>query len=216
MTKVWLPKKRLSRLSFLVCLLGLAVIAILFAREPQTPRQATYMADEGAPAIKIGGQFSLQTHTEQQVTPSDFADNYMLVYFGFTHCPHICPMSLQVMAEALAILEKADSRKAAAVQPILITVDPTRDTPKILRDYVTAFHPRLVGLTGSADEIKAVSDRYKIYAARMDDNAAPHGYTMDHSSFFYLMRPGGDFLTHFDHSLTPEKMAARLAEAIKL
>ena len=109
----------------------------------------------------IGGPFKLVDHTGKTVTEKDFAGRKMLVFFGFTHCPDICPSGLQVMSAALDQL----GDKAGAVVPIFVTVDPERDTPEVMAKYVTSFHPRLVGLTGSQDAIKTTAKAYRVLCA---------------------------------------------------
>jgi protein SCO1 len=136
----------------------------------------------------------------------------MLVYFGFTYCPDICPAGLQVISAALDNIG-AQSDKVA---PLFITVDPERDTPEQLKSYVSSFHPSLTGLTGSAADISAAAKAYRVYYRKAQDPSLSE-YTMDHTSFVYLMDDKGDFITHFPHAVTPDKLAARLkAELEKL
>ncbi len=153
----------------------------------------------------LGGPFALTDHTGKRVTEKDFTGRYLLVFFGFTHCPDICPTGLQVMSAALDRL----GSKADRLVPLFITVDPARDTPEVMRAYVSAFNPRLIGLTGTEADIQAVTKAYRVYAKRVDDPGSADGYTMDHSSFIYLMDPAGAYVTHFSHSASPEEMAAR-------
>jgi protein SCO1/2 len=136
----------------------------------------------------------------------------MLVYFGFTFCPDVCPTALQVMAAAL---EKLAPKQADQVVPVLISVDPERDTPAQLGMYVKSFHPRLVGLTGSEAEIEAVTKAYRVYVKKVPDPKSSAGYTMDHSSIIYLMGPDGRYRTHFTHATNPDAMAERLSAFIR-
>ncbi len=135
----------------------------------------------------VGGPFSLIDHTGRRVTDVDFRGRYMLVLFGFTTCPDICPSSLTVVSAALDKL----GREGDAITPVLITIDPARDTPEKLAAYVKSFHPRLVGLTGSAAEISAAVKAYRVYAKKVPNEANPADYTMDHSAILYLMGPNG-------------------------
>ncbi len=153
--------------------------------------------------IELGGPFDLVDHTGRPVTQADFADGWMLVYFGFTFCPDVCPTELGTIAAALDAME-AD---AAVVTPVLISIDPERDTPAQLADYVAAFHPRMVGLTGTADQVAAVARRYRVYYARAQ-NPEMTEYTMDHSSFIYLVGPDGRVRSIFRPETAPETMAA--------
>ncbi len=204
----WIPEKLTTpmRISLAIGLIGSALLVGLVVTQTEKGRNAKLTGQ-----IELGGAFSLLNQTGQRVTEADFAGRHMLVYFGFTNCPHICPAGLQIMAQALDNLAKDAPQKAAAIEPVLITIDPTRDTPEVLGDYVSAFHPRLTGLTGSEEEINAVVKAYKAYTARIADDNSVDGYTMDHSAFFYLMGPDGAFIKHFDSALAPEKMAAQLA-----
>ena len=120
-------------------------------------------ADPGPPPLDgatMGGPFTLTSHDGRRVSESDFAGRYRLVYFGFTFCPDVCPTDLQVLAAGLRRFEASDAERAARVQPLFVTVDPARDTPEALRAYVANFHPRLVGLTGSEEEIARVARAY--------------------------------------------------------
>ena len=155
----------------------------------------------------VGGPFTLTDQTGKRVTDQDFRGKFMLVYFGFTNCPDVCPTALQVMAAALYKL----GPNAERITPVLITVDPEHDTPALLASYVASFHPRLVGLTGSQAEIDAVAKAYRVYAKKVPDPKSTAGYSMDHSSIIYVMGPDGSYRTHFTHATSPDVMADRLA-----
>ncbi|MEZ5923020.1 MAG: SCO family protein [Hyphomicrobiaceae bacterium] len=155
----------------------------------------------------IGGAFSLIDQDGRRVSDKTYAGRYLLVFFGFTHCPDICPAGLQVMGAALDQL----GAKADGLVPLFVTVDPARDTPEVMKAYVSAFHPRLVGLTGSQAEVDAMVRAYRVYAKRVDDLGSADGYTMDHSGFIYLMDTAGHYVTHFRHSASPEEIASRIA-----
>ncbi len=160
----------------------------------------------------IGGPFELTSHDGKRVRDAKYRGKLMLVYFGFTYCPDICPAGLQVISAALDNIG-AQSDKVA---PLFITVDPERDTPEQLKSYVSSFHPSLTGLTGSAADISAAAKAYRVYYRKAQDPSLSE-YTMDHTSFVYLMDDKGDFITHFPHAVTPDKLAARLkAELEKL
>jgi len=156
----------------------------------------------------VGGPFSLIDHTGRRVTDRDYLGRYMLVYFGFTYCPDICPTGLQVIGAALDQI----GNKADRITPVFITIDPERDTPEKLADYVRAFHPRMVGLTGSPEEIRSVSKGYRVYAKKVSDPRYPGDYTMDHTSIMYLMGPDGQFITHFTHATAVDVLASRLSK----
>lgn len=158
----------------------------------------------------VGGPFTLTDHTGRRVTDQDFRGRVMMVFFGFTFCPDVCPTALQVMAAAL---DKIGS-KAEQITPVLITVDPERDTPEQMAMYVKSFHPRLVGLTGSPEEIAAVAKAYRVYFKRVADPKSSGGYTMDHSAIIYVMGPDGAFRTHFTYTVNADAMAERLTELL--
>lgn len=154
----------------------------------------------------VGGAFTLTDNTGKRVTDQDYRGRYMLVFFGYTSCPDICPAGLQLMAGALDKL----GAKAERITPIFISVDPQRDTPEKLAAYVKNFDPRLVGLTGTPDEIAAVAKAYKVYYAKVPSKERPDDYTMDHTSIIYVMDPKGEFVTHFTPSTSVDEMAAKL------
>jgi cytochrome oxidase Cu insertion factor (SCO1/SenC/PrrC family) len=158
----------------------------------------------------IGGPFTLIDHTGKRVTDQDFRGRNMLVFFGFTLCPDVCPSALQVVSAALDKL----GPKADRFVPILITVDPEHDTPTQLASYVESFHPRLVGLTGTPAEIETVVKAYRVYVRKVSDPKSTAGYTIDHTSLIYVMGPDGAYRTHFAHTTNADAMAERLAKLL--
>lgn len=157
----------------------------------------------------IGGPFTLTSHEGRRVSDRDFAGKYRLVYFGFTFCPDVCPVDLQTVGAGLRQFERDDPERAAKVQPIFISVDPARDTPPVLRRYVAAFHPRLIGLTGSEDEIAQVARRYGVYYQR-GDPAPGGGYGVDHLRGIFLYGPEGEPIAIVPHEQGPAALAAEL------
>jgi protein SCO1 len=149
----------------------------------------------------IGGSFSLVSTDGKRVTDKDFRGKLMLVFFGYTHCPDVCPTELQNMAQ---VLDKLGS-DANQVAPIFISVDPARDTPQALAAYVKNFSPRIIGLTGSPDEVASAAKAYRVYFGRGEGGA--DNYTVDHSVFVYLMDREGNYLTHFMFNSAPETVA---------
>ncbi|MEO8318527.1 MAG: SCO family protein [Bradyrhizobium sp.] len=161
----------------------------------------------------VGGPFELTDHAGKPRTERDFRGKLMLVYFGFTYCPDICPTDLQAIGQTLDKL----GAEADSVQPLFITVDPERDTAQHLAEYVPMFHPRLIGLTGSAGAIRKAADAYKVYFARVDAGKETDGYyTVDHTAFIYLMDRDGNYLGFFPPGTTTDRMVEiirpRLAE----
>lgn len=158
----------------------------------------------------IGGPFTLTDHTGKRVTEKDFLGHYMLIFFGFTNCPDICPSGLQVLTTALDKL----GPKADAVIPVFITFDGKRDTPEKLAAYLKSFHPRLVGLTGSDEEIAAVTKAFRVYVQKVTDEKSPESYTFDHAAIFYLMGKDGAFLSPIPHTTDADELVRALSAAL--
>ncbi len=159
------------------------------------------------PQVTIGGPFSLTDHEGRSVTEKTYAGQYLLVFFGYTFCPDVCPTTLTTLSDALDILGDAGNN----VTPLFISVDPERDTTEHLKTYVSYFHPRIVALTGTDAQIKAVAKAYRVYYAKA--KAPPEDqddYLVDHSSITYLMGPDGQFIEHFSHGVEAEEIAERL------
>jgi protein SCO1/2 len=156
--------------------------------------------------ISIGGPFTLESGGGQPVTDRDFRGKYMLVYFGYTFCPDVCPTTLTAVADAMDKLGAAASR----VQPVFITVDPKRDTPAVVAQYTAAFGPNIVGLTGTAEQIAQVAREYRVYYAEHRTGSGPNDYSMDHSSVLYLMGPAGGFVAPVRADESGDEMAAHL------
>lgn len=148
----------------------------------------------------IGGPFQLTDQDGRARTDADFRGRYLLVYFGYTSCPDVCPTTLQTITNAMAKL----GGDAAKVTPVFITIDPARDTPAVMKAYAANFDPRLVALTGSDAEIAAAAKAYRIYYAKVGEGA---NYSMDHSSIVYLMGPDGKYLGHFGMDATADDIA---------
>lgn len=158
----------------------------------------------------VGGPFTLTDHTGTRVSDKDYRGKNMLLFFGFTYCPDVCPTALQVMSAALERL----GPKAERLVPLFISVDPERDTPEQMAQYVKSFDPRLVGLTGSREEIDKVLKDYRVYAQKVEDPKSTAGYTYNHSSIIYLMGPDGAYRTHFTHATTVDTMVERLSKLL--
>lgn len=158
----------------------------------------------------VGGPFTLTDHTGRRVTEKDFLGHPLLIFFGFTNCPDICPSGLQVISAALDKL----GEKGAKVTPIFITLDAERDTPEKLAAYVKSFHPRLVGLTGSEAELAAAAKAYRVYAQKVSDDATPGSYTYDHAAIIYLMGADGAFVTHIPHTTNVEQVVSILNKSL--
>ena len=157
----------------------------------------------------VGGPFILTVHTGERVSDEAFRGQFMLVAFGFTHCPDVCPAELQVMTAALESMGEGAER----VQPLFITIDPERDTAAHLADYMAHFHPRLIGLTGTPEEIAAVADAYHVWYEKVQEGGGAD-YVMDHTSITYLMGPAGEFVQHFSFGTSADTLAKALSKAV--
>lgn len=174
---------------------------LLLVGQPSPPRVET------SGKALVGGPFKLIDQSGKDVTDKDFRGRYMLVFFGFTHCPDICPAELQVMSAALDQL----GGKADQVVPIFITLDPERDTPDAIADYVKHFGANFVGLTGSPEAVAAAAKAYRVAYAKVEEEGAPDSYTVDHSALVYLMGTDGAYITHFAYGTSADKMAETMA-----
>lgn len=154
--------------------------------------------------VAVGGPFRLTDQTGKPVSDQDFRGRFMLIYFGYSFCPDVCPTTLQVMSDAIGKL----GDKARRITPVFITIDPERDTPRVLKDYMNAFGPNFVGLTGSAAAIKDVEKKYRVYAEKKPLKGGSYG--MDHSSVLYLMGPDGRLVTYYDEAISPDNLAKEL------
>ncbi|ABQ69173.1 SCO family protein [Rhizorhabdus wittichii] len=140
---------------------------------------------------KIGGPFTLTDQDGRKVSDGDFAGKYRLIYFGYTFCPDVCPVDVQTLMKGYRKVEASNPALAAKIQPIFITVDPARDTPAVLKQFVRAFHPKLIGLTGSEAEIAAVAKEFAIYYKKQQGSPGTPGYLVDHSRQAMLFDPQG-------------------------
>ena len=182
---------------------GIAAIAIAWGVLWLAPSISEKTSAIGA--VSVGGPFRLIDQTGQPVTEAAFRGRFMLIYFGYTFCPDVCPTELQTLATALDQL----GPDASKIVPLFITVDPERDTVAILKDYVPLFDKRLVGLTGTPAEIAAVTKAYRVYYAKSTPKDSTT-YLMDHSSFLYLMGPDGTFRALFRQGMAPDELAKAL------
>lgn len=171
--------------------------------------QSTLAGEPNDPlAGRFGGPFALMSHEGRLVSDADFRGRFLLVFFGYTHCPDLCPAGLATMTAALEMA----GPEAAAIQPLFITVDPDRDTAQVLAAYVKSFHPSLLGLTGGEAEIASLAKAYKVHRRKVltPPAADPADYVVDHGSLTYLMGPDGTFRTLVPHNTPAERLAALL------
>lgn len=189
--------------------LALSAALALAACSPAQPAAEPPLA-----GARIGGPFALIDQNGRRVTDRDFAGRWRIMYFGYTFCPDICPTGLQNLAAGLRAFERAEPARAAKVTPVFVSVDPARDTPAVMKPYVAAFHPRLVGLTGDEAAVRAATKAYGIFAQR--GAAQPGGgYLVDHSAQAYLMDPDGKPIALLSSEGPPDKVAAELAQWVR-
>lgn len=162
----------------------------------------------------MGGAFTLTDQNGRRVSDAAFAGKYRLVYFGFTFCPDVCPTDMAVLGAGLRRFEASDPTAAARVEPVFITVDPARDTPPVLRQFVAAFHPRFTGLTGSPEEIARTARAYGIFYER-GTLSQSGGYNVDHSRMAVLYGPEGQPIALVPHDRGPAAAAAELERWVR-
>lgn len=199
---------RPSVIAWICCFVIAFVLGALSLVSPE-PSEKTVAVT----GIALGGPFALTDQDGKNVTHATWDNHYLLVYFGFTHCPNICPLGLAKMAEALDALPQAQAKR---IQPIFITLDPERDTPSELKEYVHAFHPRLIGLTGTPGQIESVKKAYRVYGQKQGTGA---DYMINHSGFTYLMAPShagkpGETLAVFAHETSAREMAQEIKNTL--
>lgn len=186
--------------------LGAAAIFLAFQKPDDAPRSPAAINVAGA---DIGGPFTLTDHEGNRITSAELIDGPTLIYFGYTFCPDVCPVDVAVMASAVDLLEE----RGHVVKPVFITVDPERDTTEAVGYYARAMHPRMVGLTGTPEEIKAAADAYKVYYRRVDLEDSAAGYLMDHTTLTYFMMPDG-IRGLFRNRFPPEEIAGEVARIL--
>jgi protein SCO1/2 len=189
---------------------GAAALWLVEGRDPgQVPQQTGLLA---RPSDTVGGPFSLIDQSGRRVTEKSWPGKYLLIYFGYTFCPDACPTELLTIGQALDALPED---KADKIQPIFITIDPARDTAAKLGDYVSSFHPNLIGLTGSDAEIAAVAREYQVYYQKTSSAGNTSDYVMDHSSYVYLVDPAGKTIGIFSSDAQADDLAKSLERAVQ-
>ncbi len=189
---------RMPVLSWMICVIGLLSVAALWVVRPPVPTESP---SQNVAGVTVGGPFSLIDQDGHTKTDKSWQGKYLILYFGFTHCPDVCPLGLNNITEALNALPEETVEK---IQPVFITVDPLRDDVAALKNYVPLFHKKLVGLTGTEKQIEAVKTSYRVYAQKQ--GAGPN-YMVNHSAFTYLIAPNGELLHAFPHNTAPSEMA---------
>ena len=174
-----------------------------------------FLIPVGQPGLEVsqsflGGEFEMVNHLGETVTQETFKGRHMLVYFGYTFCPDVCPTELQSVTVALNDMGKT----ADEITPVFVTIDPERDDVAAVREYIGFFHPRLVGLTGTPAQVQTITDAFGVFYARARDTGETSDYLMDHSSLIFLMDEDGQYITHIRTGTSPEVMARLLTDAL--
>lgn len=204
--------------SFLLVILLLITAAMLFVTQNRTiDKSSGEVQSEGKPLI--GGDFTLINQDDKEVSNKDLHGKVMMVFFGFTYCPDICPVTVATFAKVLEIL----GDKAGGVAPVFITIDPERDTPEVLKNYLANIDERIIGLTGSKEQVKNAASQYKAYFAKAktatekaeEDMTGSTDYIMDHSGFIYVMDKSGSYVQHFPYDADAEEIAAAVSSLLK-
>lgn len=193
-----------------IVLVAAALSAGLYFFSPEFNR-SRLPEERSSGEVAIGGSFTLTDQNGNRVSDTQFRGKYMLVFFGFTSCPSICPVGMATLTQAMEQL----GDNASKLQPIFITVDPETDTPAQMKKYLANFHPSIIGLTGTLEEIEAAQSAYKVYASKLADKDMTGGYNVDHSGYVYLMGKDGKYLQHFTYDAEPKKLVKDIREAMR-
>jgi protein SCO1/2 len=199
---------RLVALTSATIALGLVIAVAVRLWPSGNAHLAKTLEKDVTGAAVIGGPFTLTDQHGTRISDGSFRGRLMLVYFGYSYCPDVCPTDLAAMSTAIDLLGLSGD----AVQPIFITIDPERDTVQRLAEYASLFHPRLVALTGSPDEIRQVASEYRVY---FEKSGSGPNYQVNHSDIIYLMDRDGRFITHFGQGTTPEQIAAAIRQHLE-
>jgi protein SCO1/2 len=177
-------------------------------------------ATRGTPHVKtigkpkLGGSFTLVDTDGKVVTDSEFRGKYLMVYFGFTNCPDICPTEMKKMTKALNDLERENPKVAEKILPIFISCDPPRDSCTEIKDYLEDYHPKFVGLTGTPEQIKRACKKYRVFYSAPDYEEGKSDYLVDHSIFIYFMDPYGNLCEYFAQNTTADKVKERMLDVV--
>lgn len=191
-----------------------AILTLLLALLLGACGQTAPAEDPPLKGARLGGAFSLTDQNGQRVTERSWPGKYKLVYFGYTFCPDVCPVDMRVIGAGLRRFEQSDPARGALVQPIFVSVDPQRDTPPVLREFVANFHPRLVGLTGTPDELARMARAYGVSFTR-EEGVTPGSYLMNHSRTAILYDPEGRPVQMIPYDKGPEGVATELARWVR-
>jgi cytochrome oxidase Cu insertion factor (SCO1/SenC/PrrC family) len=204
-----MSKKAIYFIFFISLCIGVGSGVAIKYLSPGPKAKAYEVAKMGR--VSIGGNFDLIDFNGQKISNKDFHGKYLLVYFGFTFCPDVCPTALNHIKEALELLPD-NTRKL--IVPIFITIDPGRDTIQHLKNYMHQFDDEIIGLTGTEEQIEEAMKQYRVYSKKIENEVERENYLLDHSSFIYFMNKDGEYISHFGHNTSPEKLAEFINDKI--
>lgn len=171
-----------------------------------TPAKKT-LADAPLAGASIGGPFTLVDGDGKTVKDTDFAGKYRIMYFGYTFCPDVCPVDVQNIGGAMKLLDKSNPKLSAQIVPVFVTIDPARDTPKVVKEFTSAFYSRMIGLTGTPAQVDAAAKAYRVPYAKRE---TPSGYLMDHGRQAYLIGPKGEPIALLPQEQSPQAIVAEI------
>jgi protein SCO1 len=190
-----------SYLAVSVTFFGAAsLIGFIYYLDQRKSAQRKKMQRAAVGKMAIGGPFSLITHEKKAMTDKDFRGQWLLIYFGFTHCPDICPEELEKLAEVTDSLRKQKDQQKYPFQPLFVSVDPERDTPELISRYIKDYSPHFIGLTGTRDQVAEMCKHYRVYFSqgpKIGDD-----YIVDHAIIMYLINPDGEFVDYYGRNKT--------------
>ena len=207
--------KRRRGLSVVLFALPVAVLALVGGLLWRYAEQRGPEPMTGSEEQVLGGPFELIDQRGSLRHDSDFRGHWMLITFGYTYCPDVCPTTLNTISVALDILARRRIEHADQIVPVFVSIDPERDSPAVLADYASHFHPALVALTGSPEQVAAAAERYEVQYRKAGD-VESDDYFMDHSAYLHLIGPDGSYIARFQPTITPEKLAGALAKLTAL
>ena len=201
-------------LGVLVTLFGAgSLMAFIYYLDRRKTKSRKKLQRAAVGKMAIGGPFSLITHKKKPVTDQDFRGQWLLIYFGFTHCPDICPEELEKLAEITEILYKQKHKHKYPFQPIFVSVDPERDTPELVSQYINDYSPHFIGLTGTTDQVAEMCKHYRVYFSQGPKVGGD--YIVDHAIIMYLINPNGDFVDYYGRNKNAKEVSNAIEQHMK-
>ena len=187
-----------------------SLIAFIYYLDQQKVKNRKKLQRAAVGKMAIGGPFSLITHENKPMSDKDFQGQWLLIYFGFTHCPDICPEELEKLAEVTEILRKQKNQQKYPFQPVFVSVDPERDTPELISKYLKDYSPHFIGLTGTREQVGEMCKHYRVYFSqgpRVGDD-----YIVDHAIIMYLINPNGEFVDYYGRNKNAKEVSSAIEQ----